>query len=185
MDYSHLFSSHNLALLSDWLSETGDLYVDVYLPHSGSSSSAYFVHSTRDLKSLISQQTHPEIEIAIFHYLQYPIRGIADEILLQRALQQIPDGEQYTIVSLDNVYPSSVSWWGSGKSHQEFRREFADVLGERVGIGIDPDDAYSGDWRKLPPDEVLVISVLKNQNYYEPYAKAPERYTSIIEQWQE
>jgi hypothetical protein len=185
MNYSHLFLPHNLALLSDWLGETGELYVDVYLPHSGGSSSAYFVHSMKDLKSLISQQAHPEIVIAVFHHLQYPIRGVADETLLQQALHQIPDGEWYTIVSLGNVYPSSVSWWGNGNSHQELRHDFADVLGEKVGIGINPDDAYSGDWRTLRPNEVLTISVLRNQNYYEPYAKDPARYAGVFGLWQE
>ncbi|MCL4250381.1 MAG: hypothetical protein KJ065_19680 [Anaerolineae bacterium] len=155
MNYLSLFSPHNLALLSDWLCETGELYVDIYLPHSGGGSSAYFVRSMNDLKSLIAQQTHPEIEIAVFHNLQYPIRGVADETLLKRALQQIADGDWYTIVSLENVYPFSVAWWGNGRSHQELERDFADVLGEKVGIGINPDDAYNGDWRKLHHGEVF------------------------------
>ncbi|MBK9747412.1 MAG: hypothetical protein IPO91_11600 [Chloroflexi bacterium] len=84
MNYLHLLSLDNIALLKDWLEETGELYVDIDLPHSGSSGSAYLVRSMNELKLLISRQTHPEIVIAIFHSLQYPIRGIADEILLKQ-----------------------------------------------------------------------------------------------------
>src|SRR4051812_2287712 len=35
MNYLTMFSAQNLALLSDWLADTGELYVDVYVPHSG------------------------------------------------------------------------------------------------------------------------------------------------------
>ena len=67
MNYLHLLSLDNIALLKDWLEETGELYVDIDLPHSGSSGSAYLVRSMNELKLLISRQTHPEIVIAIFH----------------------------------------------------------------------------------------------------------------------
>jgi hypothetical protein len=185
MDYSTLFSLDNIALLSDWLEETGELYVDIYLPHSGGGSSAYFLHSLSDLKALISQQTHPEIAISVFHYLQYPLRGVANEILLRQALENIPDGEYYAIVSLDYAYPSSVSWWGSGNSHDELRREFADVLGKKIGIGQNPFDIHSEDWFSLHPDQALKVSVLRNQNHYERYAIEPEKYKRVFELWQE
>lgn len=184
MNYLHLLSLDNIALLKDWLEETGELYVDIDLPHSGSSGSAYLVRSMNELKLLISRQTHPEIVIAIFHSLQYPIRGIADEILLKQVLQRIADGEWYTIISLESVYPSSVVWCGNGRSHDELRHDFADVLGERVGIGINPADVCS-DWRQLSSEEVLTLSVLRNQNYYEPYVKNPDRYKSVFDLWQE
>jgi len=33
LNYFSLFTSDNLALLHDWLTETGELYVDIYHPH--------------------------------------------------------------------------------------------------------------------------------------------------------
>lgn len=174
MNYHHLFSSSNLALLRDWLVETGELYVDVHLPHSGASGNAYIIHSINDLKLLVARQPHPEIVISIFHHLQYPIRGVANESLLKQAIQQIPDGEWYTIISLEDVYPSPVVWWGSGNSHQELRREFTDLLGKNVGIGINPADASSGYWHNLPVDEVLTFSALRNQTYHQPKTDDPE-----------
>jgi hypothetical protein len=185
LDYLTLFSPHNLALISDWLEETGELYTHVYLPHSGSSGSAYFVRSLKDLKSLVSQQTHPEIVISVFHSLQYSLRGRATQALLERALQQIPDKQWFTIVSLEDAYPSSVSRLASGNSHEELQREFADVLGERVGIGQDPFDIYSADWFRSHPNEVFQVSIFRNQNYYEPYAKDPKSYEWIFDQWLE
>jgi hypothetical protein len=155
-----MFTPANLALLSDWLDETGELYIDVYQPHGGASSFDYFIRSMNDLKLLVSQQTYPEIVFTVFRYLQYSLRGVADESLLKQALHEIPDGQWYTIVSLDNVYPSMVSWWGSGNSHKELQNEFAEVYGKRVGIGQNPFDIHSGNWFRLHPDEVLEISIL-------------------------
>ncbi|MBK8029115.1 MAG: hypothetical protein IPK17_06295 [Chloroflexi bacterium] len=103
---------------------------------------------------------------------------------MKQVLQRIADGEWYTIISLESVYPSSVVWCGNGRSHDELRHDFADVLGERVGIGINPADVCS-DWRQLSSEEVLTLSVLRNQNYYEPYVKNPDRYKSVFDLWQE
>lgn len=183
MNYLTLFSPHNLALLSDWLGETGELYVDIHLPHSGATGAAYRLRSLGDLKSLISQQSHPEIAIHIFHYLQYPLRGTANEMLLQQALQQISDGEWYSIISLDDFYPSSVSWWGNGNTHEELKRDFADILGEKIGMGQNPFDVHTGDWLSLHPNEVLKLAVLRNQNNYDPYLKEPEKFKWVFELW--
>src|SRR5689334_1814225 len=128
--YLGLFTPPNLALLSDWLDESGELYVDVYWPHSGGGSTPYFVRSLRDLKELIKQQTWPEIGITVFRHIQYPLRGIADEFMITKALQQIPDGEWYRIVSLEEYYPSSCGFRGSGDSHAELRQDILSLTGQ-------------------------------------------------------
>ncbi len=190
MKYLTLFSIHNLALLNDWLQETGELYTDVYLPRTARTSDCYFIHAMDDLKSLVEQQSRSQMVLTIFHRRQYPLRGIADETLLEQALEQIPDGECYTIVSLSK-FPSSVKFSGSGKSHAELRHEFAEILGEEVGIGHEPCVVHDKMWFKRQLDEVFEATVLardqyaivKNQDYYEPYAKEPERYHWLEELW--
>jgi hypothetical protein len=52
---------------------------------------------TGDLKDLVSKQTWPEISITICHYSQFSVRGIADEKLLQQALQAIPEDQYFEI----------------------------------------------------------------------------------------
>jgi hypothetical protein len=117
--------------------------------------------------------------------MQFPLRGIASEQLLEQALGQIPDGQPYAFISLEgSVYPSFVAYWGNGRSRDEFRREFEEVLGEPVGIGQDPFDIYDTKWIYLHADEVLQLEVRKNQNSYERYTKDPESYKSVIELWQ-
>ena len=69
IDYLTLFSPHNLALLSDWLEETGELYVDVYQVRHGGTGDAYFIYSMRDLKTLIARQYWRELAVTVFRKL--------------------------------------------------------------------------------------------------------------------
>ncbi len=186
MNYLLLFSPHDLALLSDWLRETGELYVDVYRPHSGGGSAAYFIRSMNDFKSLISEQNWPEIDITIYRQMQFPVRGIANEELLERALQQIPDSEEFTIVSLQG-YPSYCKPGSSGQGHEELRREFIDFLGQEVGIGQEPTDVYVRDakWFHAHSKDVFRLSVTRTRSYYENYAKNPQAYQWLEDSWRE
>src|SRR5947208_6004766 len=90
------------AKFQEWLSENGELCVDIYLPKSGGGGTQYFVRSVGEFEALISEQTWRELVVTVFRRLQYALRGIADESLLAQALQQIPDGQWYTIVVMEN-----------------------------------------------------------------------------------
>ncbi len=166
MDYLTLFSTQNLALLNDWLAETGELYVDVYVPHSGGSGQAYFIESINDLQALIGQQSSSEILVTIFHHLQYPLRGVADDPLLEVALEYIPDGEWYSILDLDSIFPAETVLLSSGSSHEQLQHDFADLSGKNLAIGQNPFDIRKdADWLRTQPDEVFEVSVLSSNQY--------------------
>lgn len=176
MSYFDLLSIHNLALLSDWLESTGELCVDLYLPHSGGGGTVYFIKSVNDLKSLMTQEMWPEIVITIFRDIQYPLRGIADDRLLQEALQQLPDGDHYAIISL-NEYPSPCTYKSDGKNHTELRRDFLEIIGDEVAIGLDPTFNIDNEqWIYKHSNEVFRLSVKKNQTHYRNYTDHPEQY---------
>jgi hypothetical protein len=139
------FSAQQHRRLEKWLSETGELYINLYLPKCAGSGTDYFVNSLEKLEELIPKQTWQELDVTVFRRLQYPLRGVADESLLERGLQQIPEGEWYTIVLLEDCFcPHLRRWRGGGNSHAEFRQEFSEVLRRRVGIGQNPfDKAFS------------------------------------------
>jgi hypothetical protein len=104
MDYEHIFAECDLALLYDWLQPNGELYMDLDRPHSGGSNdSVHFIHSLAQLKKIVSEEAHPEVRIDIFREKQYPIWGIVDEKLLALALEFLPDGEWFSILSLGMV----------------------------------------------------------------------------------
>ena len=66
MDYIDLFTPHHIAMLHDWLTEAGGLFVRLEFPHSGGSGTSYSVSSLDELRELVSRQTHPELEIFVF-----------------------------------------------------------------------------------------------------------------------
>src|SRR4051812_11871450 len=108
------FSPEQRSKLEEWLAETGELCVDIYLPKSAGGGNQYFVRSVEDLEALTSGQTWRELVVTVFRRLQYPLRGIADDSLLARALEEIPDGQWYTILLLeDYCYPRRPRFRGS------------------------------------------------------------------------
>jgi hypothetical protein len=162
-----LLSSQQHEQLKKWLMETGELYIDLYLVHGGGSGTGYFVKSLEDLAELISKQTWSMLAVTIFRRLQYSLRGLADESLLERGLQQVPEGEWYTIVLLeDYAYPHEPRWCGCGDSHAELRKEFSEVLGRQVGIGQNPFDKDDR-WIYATPDEAMVLYFKRNVDHYE------------------
>jgi len=100
MNYIGLFTGHHVALLHDWLTELGELFVRLEYPHIASSGDDFLVRSLEDLRDLMSRQTRCELEIFIFRAIIFPIRGNDYSALLQRALQEIPEGQCYQIVVL-------------------------------------------------------------------------------------
>ena len=122
--YLSLFTIHNLALLSDWLAETGELFVDVDLPHSGGSSYFYFIQTMDEFRALVAQQDWPEVRITVFRRMQYPLRGKVDCSFIEDVLAKIPDGQLYTILTVESesTSPQSNTVFGRGNSHEELKK---------------------------------------------------------------
>jgi len=153
--------------LQAWLVESGELCVDIYLPKSGGGGVQYFVRSVSDLEALVLEQTWAKLVITVFRRLQYALRGIADDALLAKALQSVPDGQWYTFVVLeDYCYPHRPRRWGSGNSHAEFRQEFSEVVGHPIGIGLNPFD-YDDTWLQSSSDEAMILHFQRVGDHYE------------------
>lgn len=185
MNYVGLFTPHHVAVLHDWLTELGELYVYINYPHRGGSGSAYFVRSLEDVRRLITQQTHAEIEIHIFHAIVFPIRGNDYPALLKRALQQIPDGQYYQIVAPD-PYPQECVALADGKGHDELRRDIASLeAGRDIAIGVHPFDVPFNEFEQFYGAQVkqLYFGVRKNLNSYSEFIHNPARYENALAQW--
>jgi len=162
--------------LQAWLTETGELYVDHYRPHSASPSDTYFIDSIYDLEALITNEKWPQLVVTIFRRLQFPIRGVADDALLARALQEIPEGKEFEMKNLAERYPSRCECWGSGNSHAELRSEFRENIGERIGIGPAPNEDYIGSWNPskiadwAKNEEAMVILLKRVNETFQQFA---------------
>ena len=185
MDYVGLFTEHHVAVLHDWLTELGELFIDLEYPHSGGSGKAYFVHSLEDIKNLISQQTHPEIKITIFRAIIFPIRGKEYSALLQQALQRIPENQYYQIV-LPFSYPQEYEMLADGKGHEELRHDIANLEAEpEIAIGVHPFDPTNEEFEQFYGDRVqrLYFEVRKSLNSYSELINNPDRYQEALARW--
>jgi len=190
MGFEQLFAKSDLALLHDWLQETGELYMDLDRPHSGGlNNSLYFLDNLSRLKCIVSQETHPEVCIYIFRKKHYPIRGILDDALLASALEEMPDRQDFSILSPGDHPLGAFDVIGFGDCHDELREEFIRLKGKQVRVGQD----YPFDQRTFfeKPDEVFVASsykhreprILKNRTSYPRFESEPDRYRRHIDFW--
>jgi len=189
MGYEHLFDERDLALLYDWLQETGELFMDLDRPHSGGSNETiYFIRSLAQLRRIVTEEEHPEVSITIFREKQYPIRGEADETLMSEALDFIPDGEWFSIASPRDHPLAACSIVGSGDSHAELREEFIRLSGKNIYFGRNPFDRQNS-YFEMPNDAWVVNSnrhpqkISKNWLFYAPFEAEPKRYRSHIASW--
>src|SRR6266853_6076536 len=121
MTHMAALSSAQRETLQNWLHETDELYVDLTLRRN--CNGPYFLRSVEDLEELIAKQTWPHIVVTVFRRLQYPLRGVADDAMREQVLKMFP--MYYSIVSLEDYYPSGVVWLGSGDTISEFLEEFS------------------------------------------------------------
>jgi hypothetical protein len=185
VDYVGLLTPHHVALLHDWITELGELYVYIEYPHSGGGGIGYLVQDLENIRDLISQQTHPEIEISIFRAIVFPIRGKDPSALLQRALREIPEGQYFQIVTTA-PYPHECQCLGDGQGHDELRRVLADLApGQQIGIGVHPFDAPHKEFEQFcgTPVQKLYFEVHKNLNSYAEFIKDPSKYKDAMARW--
>jgi hypothetical protein len=186
MGYAHLFDERDLALLHDWLQQTGELYMDLNRPHSGGDNrSVYFISSLAQIKEIVSAEKHREVSITIFREKQYPIRGVADEKLMKAAMRFLPDGQWFSIVSLGNAPSAQCNIVGFGDTHAELQENFVRLEGQSVRFGRNPFDLRNSYFEQ--PDNAWVVNsylypprVTKNWPIYLPFETEPNRYRQII-----
>ena len=130
-----------------------------------------------------------EVCIYILRKKRYPIRGILDDALLASALEEIPDRQDFSILSPGDHPLGAFDVIGFGDCHDELREEFIRLKGKQVRIGQDhPFDRQTFFER---PDEVFVACsyihpeprIWKNWTTYPAFEAEPDRYHSYIGFW--
>jgi hypothetical protein len=156
--------------LERWLGETGELFIDLYPPlrfftnlDPPRAGTRFFVRSVAAVEDIIAWEIHEPIAesrrlgftVRAYRRLQYPLRGIAGPALLQTVLEQLPEEDYYTIVSLDHYYPPfPVVWVGAACNRAEFEEEFRKLSGQRVAVGQTYGDLGAPEFVSNP-DEIM------------------------------
>ena len=155
MIYEPAPSGEQLAIMCRWLAKNTPLFLDDFWQAAGGCTPQYFIRSVNDFLEIISLPARPRRIVSVFRHL-YPIRGIADDQLLARALEGIRDDENYAIVSVDEsgCYPAESQDMAEGsKGHSDLQRDLQSVgvRGKLVAVGACP---FGGDesWIARSPD---------------------------------
>lgn len=175
-----LFSSEQLRKIEEVISVNGEILVQVDYPHSGGDGrTLYLLKSFDQFSDLVSRQYWPEIEIIVFCEKQFPLRGKPTEELLEEAIKLIPDGERFSMVDLEDLYPAALDHVGHGSSHVELRSEFLEINGfDYVGIGVDQQElAYEGFYTNT--DKTISVHYYR-QDWTENYVH-PNRFNCVGE----
>lgn len=137
--------------LESWLTETGELFIDLYPPlrffnnlEPPRPGGRFFVKSLAAIEEIVAWELDRRIAesrqigliLRAYRRLQYPLRGTAGPDLLRKVLEQLPEGNFYTIVSLNHCYPPfPVVYLGAACNRAEFEEEFRKLTGQRVAVG--------------------------------------------------
>lgn len=124
-------------LVRRWLEQNGEIFVVVRYSHAAGARDYLFFSSFSDFRDLVSSLP-PMADIIVFRDKQLPIRGIADDALLKRALNEIKDGEEYLLTEVERVDLRS-TYYTEGISHDELCSEFKDFRGKEVAAGVMPE----------------------------------------------
>ena len=168
--------------LERWLAETGELFIDLYPPlrffrnlHPPRPGTRFFVRSLASVEEIVAWELDKRIAesrqigfgVKAYRYLQYPLRGTAGPDLLRTVLERVPEGEYYTIVSLDHCYPPfPVVWLGLACNRAEFEEEFRKLSGQRIGVGQVYGDVGGPEYVHKP-DEIMEWAYERKGDHYE------------------
>lgn len=157
-----------LTKLNNWIRENGEALIYIDLPHSGGSGNFYLLKSSDQLDGLVNfalsdarKYGDGRAIIAGFRSGYYPLRGIVDEVLIEKIRSAWLGNDWYSIVSLENVFPEPLSYIGSGNTQEEFENDLDDLLADwlnhHIGFGENPFD--TDDWAIRNNVETIELEV--------------------------
>lgn len=152
-DPSREISSAFIARVCEWISTSGEVFVVLRHLRSGGQRDYVFCRSETEFRDLV--ETLPVgTDTVVFQFPQLPLRGLCAQLLIDRALAEIPEGVEYLVARLDRPIQGDTQCTGwLGESHADLADELGCVLGEVVAVG--PCPAFSG------PDSDVMISASK------------------------
>ena len=157
-----------LTCLHQWLKTNGEILIDIYFHHSGSSGTLYLLKTADQIDSIIeftlSQAEHTGdglATITAFSLNFYPLRGIVDEPFIDK-IRSSWDGERdFSIVTFEDVFPKPIRNIGTGYTHKELEEELTEMLlyfkDDFICFGEHPFDL--SDWAERSGAEVIEITI--------------------------
>jgi hypothetical protein len=127
-----------LERVAGWIQRSGEVLVILrYLRAAGAKDFA--LCRTRDDFEALVEALPTGTDIEVFRDPQLPLRGVVDAAFISSALDAIPEGQEYLVVTMEVGPDSRMSRWGYiGFSHPELRESLEELRGAEVALGVCP-----------------------------------------------
>lgn len=123
--------------------------------HAAAGDRSYEFFRTAELFCERLDELPPQTKVLVFREPQFPIRGTADDALIERVREALPDVGDWTVVRTSLITMGSESWYHDfdGSSQKELESELRDDFfwGHPVAIGVTPN------WH----DSTVAVSAVK------------------------
>jgi hypothetical protein len=142
-----------LETVRGWIAASGEVFVFLrYLAAAGAKDYA-FCRTFPEFEALVA--TVPVgTDVEVFRDRQLPLRGTVTETFVSSALDAIPDGMEFLVISLETRAGSRISSGSAaGDSQEHLRETLSDFSGTAVALGV-----YPPFWE---PDGDTLISAAK------------------------
>jgi hypothetical protein len=116
-----------------WLEEEGEVFVVIVEPN-GRETVYYAICSSIEQLTTAIAGLRPTSEIVVIKEKQLPMRGLADDAFLQRALAMVDEPEDFLILSLEGDKLLERDAF-HGDRRGELEAMFDDFVGQRVAFG--------------------------------------------------
>jgi len=89
----------------------------------------------------------PRTCLIVFHDKQLPLRGIVNDVFINKALAMVPDGDEYLLIGLTLTVIGAASWYSynTGESHEDLLEDMHDEYGHIMAFGPYPEWLYDSE----------------------------------------
>lgn len=108
MAYPSVYSSEFQQACRIWLEESGEVFALFRYSHAAGSRDYEFFTNDTELQNRIAHLP-PQTCVTVWGEHQMPLRGVIDEAFIARALEQVPDANEWLLIGLDRVIYGSAS----------------------------------------------------------------------------
>ena len=130
-----------LRTVSQWIQEDGEVFVVIRYPNMGGVRDYEFILVPEEFVRRVSH-LRPSTSVVICRGEHLPLRGTVDESFITRALETIPDGDEWLIVSQTPLNHGVASRYphAKGETHEDLESDLREdtFFGQPVCAGVVP-----------------------------------------------
>jgi len=126
-----------------WIELDGEVYISFGYARSGGAGGELLIRAFDEFEKVVSTFQNRKGGIEVYRHPRLLLRGIANEELLLKALEIIPDETDWFLFHNDPLNAALAIGTGDN-THQELRQAFVQFCGCEIALGLD---------RDFPPQE--------------------------------